>query len=102
MVRPRRHPYRGGHNRSRGRGGRRAAPDVRAVPSARCRERRDDGPHARRLIPHSWVLTTVGRRTGRERRNPVTVVDVGGRRWLVAPYGPVPWCSTRAPQERSG
>ncbi|WP_211250967.1 nitroreductase/quinone reductase family protein [Phycicoccus jejuensis] len=49
------------------------------------------------LIPRSWVLTTVGRRTGRERRNPVTVADVGGRRWLVAPYGPVPWVlNTRA------
>lgn len=52
------------------------------------------------LIPHSWVLTTVGRRTGRERHNPVTLVEVAGRRWLVAPYGPVPWVlNTRAAGE---
>jgi len=43
------------------------------------------------LIPHSWELTTVGRRTGRPRSNPVTVVEHDGRRWLVAPYGVVPW-----------
>jgi deazaflavin-dependent oxidoreductase (nitroreductase family) len=43
------------------------------------------------LVPHSFVLTTVGRKSGRERHNPVTVVDVDGRRWLVAPYGVVPW-----------
>ncbi len=43
------------------------------------------------LIPRSYVLTTVGRRSGQERRNPVTVVDLDGTRWLVAPYGVVPW-----------
>jgi deazaflavin-dependent oxidoreductase (nitroreductase family) len=43
------------------------------------------------LIPHSWELTTVGRRTGRERSNPVTIVEHDGRRWLVAPYGAVSW-----------
>ena len=43
------------------------------------------------VIPHSWLLTTVGRRTGRERSNPVTIVEHDGRRWLVAPYGAVPW-----------
>ena len=42
-------------------------------------------------IPRSYVLTTVGRRSGKERRNPVTIVEVDGRRWLVAPYGVVPW-----------
>jgi deazaflavin-dependent oxidoreductase (nitroreductase family) len=43
------------------------------------------------VIPRSYVLTTVGRRTGKERRNPVTVVELDGKRWLVAPYGVVPW-----------
>jgi deazaflavin-dependent oxidoreductase (nitroreductase family) len=43
------------------------------------------------LIPWSYVLTTRGRKTGRPRTNPVIPVDHGERRWLVAPYGPVPW-----------
>lgn len=44
------------------------------------------------LIPHSYILTTRGRRTGRLHRNPVTLVEFGdGRQWLVAPYGPVSW-----------
>jgi deazaflavin-dependent oxidoreductase (nitroreductase family) len=42
-------------------------------------------------VPHSYVLTTRGRRTGRTRRNPVIVVELDGRRWLVAPYGVVSW-----------
>jgi deazaflavin-dependent oxidoreductase (nitroreductase family) len=40
---------------------------------------------------HSYLLTTKGRKTGRTRKNPVVVVDYNGRRWLVAPYGPVSW-----------
>lgn len=43
------------------------------------------------LVPHSYLLTTRGRTTGRSRTNPVTVVERDGRRWLVAPYGPVSW-----------
>ena len=43
------------------------------------------------LIPHCYLLTTVGRSTGRPRSNPVTIVLLQGRRWLVAPYGAVPW-----------
>lgn len=43
------------------------------------------------LVPHSYVLTTRGRRTGRPRRNPVLIVTHDGRRWLVAPYGAVGW-----------
>lgn len=43
------------------------------------------------LVPHSYLLTTRGRKTGRLRTNPVTVVEWDGRRWLVAPYGPVSW-----------
>jgi deazaflavin-dependent oxidoreductase (nitroreductase family) len=37
------------------------------------------------------LLTVVGRRTGRPRTHPVVPVDHDGRRWLVAPYGPVAW-----------
>ena len=43
------------------------------------------------LVPHSYLLTTRGRKTGRLRTNPVTIVERDGRRWLVAPYGPVSW-----------
>lgn len=43
------------------------------------------------LIPHSSVLVTRGRKTGERRENPITVITVAGREWLVAPYGPVPW-----------
>ena len=43
------------------------------------------------LVPHSSLLTTRGRRTGRARRNPVVVVEHDGRRWLVASYGAVSW-----------
>lgn len=44
------------------------------------------------VVPHSYVMTTRGRRTGRLHRTPVTLVEhADGRRWLVAPYGPVPW-----------
>ena len=43
------------------------------------------------LVPRSYLLTTQGRKTGRPRTNPVVPVDHDGRRWLVAPYGPVSW-----------
>jgi deazaflavin-dependent oxidoreductase (nitroreductase family) len=43
------------------------------------------------FVPHSYLLTTRGRKTGRARRNPVVLVKYDGRRWLVAPYGPVSW-----------
>lgn len=43
------------------------------------------------MIPHTYQLVTVGRRSGLTRTNPVTLVDQDGRRWLVAPYGPVGW-----------
>jgi deazaflavin-dependent oxidoreductase (nitroreductase family) len=43
------------------------------------------------LVPRSYLLTTRGRKTGRPRTNPVVPVEYGGRRWLVAPYGPVSW-----------
>jgi deazaflavin-dependent oxidoreductase (nitroreductase family) len=41
--------------------------------------------------PHTYLLTTVGRRTGVPRTNPVTLVENAQGRWLVAPYGPVSW-----------
>jgi deazaflavin-dependent oxidoreductase (nitroreductase family) len=43
------------------------------------------------LVPRSYLLTTRGRKTGRPRTNPVVPVEHSGRRWLVAPYGHVPW-----------
>lgn len=38
-----------------------------------------------------WLLTTRGRRSGTDRTTPVNVVEVGGDRWLVSPYGRVGW-----------
>ncbi len=38
-----------------------------------------------------WLLTTRGRRSGTDRTTPVNVVEVGGGRWLVSPYGRVGW-----------
>jgi deazaflavin-dependent oxidoreductase (nitroreductase family) len=43
------------------------------------------------LVPRSYLGTTRGRKTGRPRTHPVVPVDHSGRRWLVAPYGPVSW-----------
>lgn len=43
------------------------------------------------LVPHTYLLTTRGRRTGRPHTNPVTLVEHGEQRWLVAPYGAVDW-----------
>lgn len=43
------------------------------------------------LVPHTYLLTTVGRRTGLRRTHPVVLVEQDGRRWLVAPYGAVSW-----------
>ena len=43
------------------------------------------------LVPHTYLLTTRGRRTGSARTTPVVVVERAGQRWLVAPYGAVGW-----------
>jgi|tagenome__1003787_1003787.scaffolds.fasta_scaffold20845607_1 deazaflavin-dependent oxidoreductase (nitroreductase family) len=43
------------------------------------------------VVPYTYLLTTRGRRTGLARTTPVTLVEQDGRRWLVAPYGPVSW-----------
>ncbi|WP_216648818.1 nitroreductase family deazaflavin-dependent oxidoreductase [Agromyces agglutinans] len=45
----------------------------------------------RGLLPRASVLTTRGRRSGQLRVNPVTPIEVGGRHWLVSPYGEVGW-----------
>jgi deazaflavin-dependent oxidoreductase (nitroreductase family) len=38
----------------------------------------------------SYLLTTTGRKTGKRRTTPVSLIE-NGERFLVAPYGPVPW-----------
>ena len=43
------------------------------------------------LVPHTYLLTTRGRRTGKPRTTPVVLVEREGRQWLVAPYGAVAW-----------
>ena len=37
------------------------------------------------------ILTVRGRKSGEPRSTPVDVMDIDGRRYLVAPYGPVAW-----------
>jgi deazaflavin-dependent oxidoreductase (nitroreductase family) len=45
-----------------------------------------------KLAPRANVLlTTTGRKSGLPRTNPVQLVTEGDRKWLVAPYGVVPW-----------
>ena len=39
----------------------------------------------------TYLLTTTGRRTGRRRTTPVTLIENPGERWLVSPYGHVGW-----------
>lgn len=39
----------------------------------------------------TYLLTVPGRRTGRPLSTPVTLVEEGEARWLVAPYGDVAW-----------
>ena len=44
------------------------------------------------LLPGpTYLLIVRGRRTGRPISTPVTLVEEGGSRWLVAPYGDVGW-----------
>ena len=42
-------------------------------------------------VPHTYLLTVKGRKTGRLYTTPVTLVERGTQRWLVAPYGEVNW-----------
>jgi len=47
--------------------------------------------------PSTYLLTVRGRKSGQPRSTPVTLVEDGGDRWLVAPYGAVAWVlNTRA------
>jgi deazaflavin-dependent oxidoreductase (nitroreductase family) len=39
----------------------------------------------------SFLITTRGRKSGLDRTVPVNLVDDGGERWLVSPYGDVGW-----------
>ena len=39
----------------------------------------------------TYLLTVRGRKTGRPLSTPVTLVEEGNERWLVAPYGDVAW-----------
>lgn len=39
----------------------------------------------------TYLLGVRGRKSGRTLTTPVTLVEHGGRRWLVAPYGDVGW-----------
>ena len=50
--------------------------------------------------PRTYVLTVLGRKSGRPYSTPVTLVVAGDRRWIVAPYGNVGWvCNARAAGE---
>ena len=40
---------------------------------------------------HTYLLAVPGRSTGRIYRTPVTLVEEGSSRWLVAPYGERSW-----------
>jgi deazaflavin-dependent oxidoreductase (nitroreductase family) len=39
----------------------------------------------------SYLMTTRGRKSGRERTVPVNLVEADDDRWLVSPYGEVGW-----------
>ena len=41
--------------------------------------------------PGIWLLTTRGRKTGRQRTTPVSLVDMDGTRYVVSPYGTPAW-----------
>jgi F420H(2)-dependent quinone reductase len=42
-------------------------------------------------LPHNYLLQVRGRRTGRVYSTPVNVLDLTGKRYLVAPRGRTPW-----------
>ena len=39
----------------------------------------------------TYLLTTIGRRSGRARTTPVNLLEFESERWIVAPYGARPW-----------
>lgn len=41
--------------------------------------------------PRTYLLNVPGWKSGRMRSTPVTLVEEGSQRWLVAPYGEVGW-----------
>lgn len=43
------------------------------------------------IVPHTYLLSVRGRRSGQLYSTPVTLVEHGTQKWLVAPYGPVSW-----------
>jgi deazaflavin-dependent oxidoreductase (nitroreductase family) len=42
-------------------------------------------------LPHNYLLQVRGRTTGRTRSTPVNVLELGGKRWLVAGRGRTQW-----------
>jgi deazaflavin-dependent oxidoreductase (nitroreductase family) len=42
-------------------------------------------------LPHNYLLVVAGRKTGRLHATPVNVLDLDGRRWLVAGRGRTQW-----------
>lgn len=40
---------------------------------------------------HTYLLTVQGRKSGKPHSTPVTLVESGEGRWLVAPYGEMNW-----------
>src|SRR5438128_4178991 len=54
-------------------------------------------PIARRLLAAgvpmgpNVLITVRGRKSGLPRTTPLTIVEISGRRWLMAPYGEVNW-----------
>jgi deazaflavin-dependent oxidoreductase (nitroreductase family) len=40
---------------------------------------------------HTYLLTVRGRKTGKIYSAPVNLIEHGGQRWLVSPYGEVNW-----------
>jgi len=40
---------------------------------------------------HTYLLTVLGRRSGKPYSLPVRLVERNGKRWLVSPYGEVNW-----------
>lgn len=44
------------------------------------------------LMPHPYyLLTVIGRKSGKPHSVPVVNIKADGKRWLVAPYGDVDW-----------
>ena len=50
--------------------------------------------------PRTYLLGVRGRKSGRLFTTPVTLVEEGGRRWLVAPYGEVGWVKNARAADR--